>query len=151
MVVELYVQEILSNLRAVSHREVAGIENVDARYRAEAGSEKMDDIYRCIFDAAKRLGSRCFRFLDDAYIPNFDNASNFPEKITYDFNFSERRAINKAVPLEEAMHTFILEYALAKFYSIVNQSELSNKHSLQAIDAGNVLDELLYTKKPPRV
>lgn len=151
MVITLYAEEIYNAVRTNSHREVAGVEDPDARYRAEAGTEKQGEIRRCILDACARLEGRCSRFLDNSYMDFSDNSSGWPEAFVFDFAVSERRAVGKAAPLTGAMHNFMVEYALSKFYSIVNQGELSNKHSLLAIDEGNAIDQILYTKQPPIV
>ena len=151
MVITLYVNNIIDKMKAVSHREVAAIEDVEARYRVEAGSEKIDDINGCVSDAYKRLLSRCTRFLKDSFYNAKDNNPSIPTEYVIELSLSERRAINKADPIEEAMNTFLVEYALSKFYSIVSMGDLSNKHSLLALEAGGVLDQLLYTKQPPRV
>lgn len=154
MVITLHTQEILDNLRSISHREVSVIEDADARYRAEAGTEKMYEIERCVSEAASRLAGRTAvaRFLKaDFHKWRKDNEHKFPSEYVFEFILSERRAVGTAVPLEEAMNTFMVEYALTKFYSIVSLADLSNKHSLLAIEAGNEIDSILYTKKPPRV
>jgi hypothetical protein len=151
MVITLYTAEIINSLRTISHREVAEIADVEARYRAEAGSEKTGEIYSCIEDAAARLSGRCARFLAGAYSTGKDNLHSLPAEYVFEFTLSERRAVNKAAPLTEAMDTFVVEYALSKFYSMVSQGDLSNKHSLLAIDAGNQIAQLLYTKQPPIV
>ena len=151
MVITLYTEEILNSLRSVSHREVAAIEDPDMRYRAEAGSEKMEDIYHCIWDAFARLSSRCSRWLKATYQHKRENLMDIPTQFTFEFVLSERRSINNTEPLTNEMHNFMVEYALSKFYSIVNQGDLSNKHSLLALDAGNAIDQILYTKQPPRV
>jgi len=151
MVITLYAEEIVNNLRSVSHREVAAIEDPDARYRAEAGSEKLEEIYRCIQEAFARLSARCSRWLQATYQHQRDNTMEIPTQFIFEFVLSERRAINNTEGLLNEMHNFMVEYALSKFYSNVNQGELSNKHSLLALDAGNNIDQILYTKKPPRV
>lgn len=151
MVITLYTEELVNRIRSISHREVAEIADVDARYRAEAGSEKMEEIYHCVDDAAGRLKARCFRFLKSEYTKRRDNVLDVPESYVFEFVLSERRAIGKADALLEAMYTFMAEYALSKFYSIVSVGELSNKHSLLALEAGNMIDSLLYVKQPPRV
>ena len=151
MVISLYAEELVKSLRAISHREVAAIEDPDARYRAEAGSEKLPEIYRCIWYAFARLSARCSRWLKATYQHQRDNVMDVPTQFDFEFVLSERRSINTSEPLLNEMHTFMVEYALSKFYSIVNQGELSNKHSLLAIEAGNNIDQILYTKQPPRV
>lgn len=153
MVITLHTQEILDKLRSISHREVSVIEDADARYRAEAGTEKMYEIERCVTEAASRLAGRAVvaRFLKADFKWEKDNRHELPSEYVFDFVLSERRAVGTATPLEDAMNTFMVEYALTKFYSIVSLADLSNKHSLLAIDAGNEIDSILYTKKPPRV
>jgi hypothetical protein len=150
MVIELYTQELLNDIRTKSHQEVAGIEDVEARYRAEAGSEKIEDITRCLGEGLGAVRHRCIRFLKEEITEHSDNLSYLPEKVTFDLALSERRAIGKNEPLTRAMHSLVVEYALSKFYSDVSQMELSNKHSALAINAGNEIDDLLYTKLPPR-
>lgn len=151
MVIKLYTQELLKDIRTKSHQEVAGIEDVEARYRAEAGSEKMEDIVRCVGEGIGKLRHRCIRFLREEITEISDNLSALPDEIIVDLSLSERRAIGKSDPLKTAMHSLIVEYSLAKFYSDVNQIDLSNKHSAQALDADRQIDELLYSKVPPRV
>lgn len=153
MVITLHTQEILDKLRSVSHREVSVIEDADARYRAEAGTEKMYEIERCVSEAASRLAGRAVvaRFLKADFKWEKDNQHELPPEYVFEFVLSERRAVGTAIPLEEAMNTFMVEYALTKFYSIVSLVDLSNKHSLLAIEAGNEIESILYTKKPPRV
>lgn len=150
MVIELYVSNLYNQIRAISHREVAEIPDVEARYRAEAGSEKQDDINHCIMDAAAKLEGRCARWLQESIINYADNTHSVPQSFYYEFSLSERRAVNKD-SLANAMNNFLLEYALSKFYSIVSQVELSNKHSLLALSEGKTLDEMLFTKHPPIV
>ena len=149
MVITLYTEEIMSDLRGISHHEVAEIPDVEARYRAEAGTEKQHLIYKCVSEGVTRLARRCVRFLKGDYKTEADNAGDIPKSYSLEFAFSERRALNKADALAETMHFFVLHYALSDFYSDVSQGELSNKHSLMAVEAGNGLDALLYHKQPP--
>lgn len=151
MVITLTTEEILNRVRTISHDEVAAIADVEARYRAEAGTEKMKEIHDCIKEAHGRLVHQCRRFLRNTNAQGANNTGTLPQTYTFDFILSERRNLGNGEPLAEVMNTFMVEYALAKFYSVVSQGDLSNKHSLLAIDAGKELDVILYTKLPPRV
>lgn len=151
MVITLYEQELYNDVRKKSHYEVAEIQDVEARYRAEAGTEKQEEIMRCINEGIAQARHRCLRYLDETIVDRADNTMNIDEEHTFFFPISERRAIGKAEPLSAALHSFVVHYALSKFYSTVSQIELSNKHSLQAVEVGNDIDNLLYTKQPPRV
>ena len=150
MVITLYTEELVQRLKTVSHHEVAEIADVEARYRAEAGTEKMELIYRCIKDAVARLESRCIRWMKEVWPEYADNTMEVPVAYKIEFSLTERRAIGKAPLLEEACETFVLEYALAKFYASVSQTPLSNSHSLAAVEAGDHLSTLLLMKQPPR-
>lgn len=149
MVIKLYTEELVSNIRSISHHEVAEIPDVEARYRAEAGSEKLPFIYKGISEGVGRLVRRCHRFLQGGYAKEKDNAMELPPELVFDFNISERRAVGKAEPLAEEMSSLVVHYALSRFYSNVSQPDLSNKHSLLAIEAGNEIDNMLYSKLPP--
>lgn len=141
---------LIAILRQKSHLEVQDIPDPAMRDNARAGLDKTDEIVRCVADGVGQVKRHCWRWLDDDYdTPNNQGSMSF-DTITFTFDLSERRRLNKGQPLEAAIRSLIIEYALAKFYSTVNQGELSKKHSLAAIDAGNEIDELLYTKKPPR-
>ena len=151
MTITLQLSKVRPEIKSISHREVEGVADVNERYRIEAGSEKEDLISDCIRNAGNKLTHRCLRFLDNSYIEESDN--EFPDLGSFVFEFEQgsgRRFDGKADALTDAMHTFMVEYALAKFYSTVSQGELSNKHSMLALEAGNAIDDLLYTKLPPK-
>lgn len=151
MVVTIYAQEVLNDLRSKSHYEVSAIENAEARYRIEAGTEKMDEIVRCINEGVARLSRVMTRWMRSAITSETDNTSSLPASWTFDLAISERRAIGKAEPLSELVQTFVVEYALSKFYSDMSVQEYSNKHSVLALDAASRLDDLMYSKMPPLV
>lgn len=149
MTIELFKSDILEDISKKSYKECQSIPDIDARYRTEAGTEKMDEIRRDMEEGFMQLNRRCMRFLNNQYTAFADNKQPESESYVYEFKISERRAIGKIEPLTSAMHVLVVEYALSKFYSVVNNIEMSNKHSLLAISAANEIDELLYTKQPP--
>ena len=145
MTITINTNKVIDHLKSISHREVSEIADVNARYRAEAGSEKEDLISDCIRNAGNKILHRCLRFIDNSYVEESNN--EFPDLGSFVFEFEQgsgRRFDGKADVLTDAMHTFMVEYALAKFYSTVSQGELSNKHSMLALEAGNAIDDLLY-------
>lgn len=151
MVVTLYAQEVLNDLRSKSHYEVSAIENAEARYRLEAGTEKKDEIVRCVNEGVARLSRVLTRWMKGEIVKEVDNTTSLPESWTFDLALSERRAVGKAAPIAELVQTFVVEYALSKFYSDMSAQEYSNKHSVLALDAASRLDDLMYSKMPPLV
>ena len=151
MKIFLNVDELLFDMRNKSHQETADITDVEERYRVEAGEHKVDELRRGISEVASILTRTVSRYLVDYYHQYADNDSCLPETLVYEFELSERRMINKAQPLSDAMHSFIVHYVLAKYYATVNRTELSNKHSQLTQEAALLIDEILYTKRPPIV
>lgn len=157
MTIEIFTAPIWLEIRQKSHLEVQDIQDVEARDHARAGLDKEDDIRRCIDDGFAQVARRCVRFLKDHYAEYADDtgygdkSSARPTSHIYIFDFTARRGFNKEEALTQAMHDLTVQYALAKFYMTVNQGELSNRHSLAAASAAEMIDELLYYKKPPRV
>jgi len=154
MDVTLYTQYLIDDIRNKSHYEVAGIPDDDARYRAEAGTEKLAEIRRCVQEAIGRLTHRVARYLNESYTFDMTDEEDVPdgqgEGYIFSFDMSERRMDGKKEPLRNAMHSFVVHYALAFFYSSVSLMDLSNKHSAAALDEANNLDEIIYTKQAPR-
>lgn len=151
MTITLYTDPIILEVRQKSHLGVANIKDPETRDNVRAGIEKMEEIEHCIIDAFGQLARRCYRFLRPNIQKTYDDEAIIPPTYTYEFVMSERRAEGRAEPLTAAMHAFVVQYALTKFYSTVSNSELSNKYSLEALDTANRIDELLYTKVPPRI
>lgn len=151
MTINIDTAPIVLEVRQKSHLNVQDIPDAQARYNGRAGLEKMPEITNCILDAFAQLTRRCTRFLDEVITAEGDDSRVLPQTYTYVFAFAERRAINKLEPMTGVMHDFVVAYALSKWYSTTNKTDLSNQYSLQAIDYGNQLDELLYHKQAPRV
>lgn len=151
MTITIQTAPVILSVRQKSHLGVQDIQDPVARDNARAGMDKIDEITRCIREGFGQLQRRVSRFLARDYTVEADNISRMPAAYVYEFRVSDRRGANKAEALEEAMTNFVVQLALAKFCATVNQTERSNQHSLQALDYGNQIDELLYTKLPPRV
>ncbi len=151
MTITINTEPILLEIRQKSHLEVQDIQDPEARDNARAGLDKMDEIRRCLEDGISQVRRRCLRFLRNEYAHWADDTRAVPESYVFDFSMSERRSLGKAQPLTDAMHDLAVQYALSKFYATVNQKELSNKHSVMALEAGRQIDELLYEKLPPRL
>lgn len=149
MTIILSVEELLRAIKQVSHREVAEIADVEARYRAEAGTEKEQDIFRAMVEASSALRHRVRRYLRAYYQQEADNQLALPESFVYEFSMSERRSDNKTQPLTDHMNSFIVHLTLAKFYANVSQTELSNKHSQFALAEQAIIEDMIYYKQPP--
>lgn len=149
MILSLSIPVLLKDIKQKSHYEVSNITDAEARYRAQAGTEKEDEIYRSMVEVASSLKHRLRRYLDESYQEEADDQVAIPDSFIYCLSVSDRRADNLLQPLTDAAHNYVVHYTLSKFYSSVSQGELSNKHSKETADAAKTIDELIYTKQPP--
>ena len=151
MKVSIYTGPIFDEVRQKSHLEVQDIKDVEARDNARAGLDKSEEINRCIRSGFAQVERLCLRFLAESFAQETDDAGGLPQYYSYDFEMSLRRASGKSEPLASAMHDFVVQQALAAFYTTVGQAELSARHSAWAQEHARQIEELLYTKQPPRL
>lgn len=151
MEITIYIPKIYSDIRVKSHRDVATIENVEARYLIEAGTEKDDEIYAGIVNANDSLKMLLHTFLVDCVIDYTDDQVQAPESYIYELDLTPRRAVGKAQPLADAMHEYLVHAALMRVYEAVNGTELRAKHEAAANAAAGQITTLLYTKARPRL
>lgn len=157
MEITLYTDKIFRELERLSRQEAAGIQDPDVRYSAEVGTNNREEIYRELTYAVGSLKRVMHRVLKRAVVREVEQktADNLvfaiPDSIVFELAMSERRAANKVVPLCDKMQEFLVNLILTRHYANVGQGEMSKNRSLRAIEIGNEIDELIYTKEPPQV
>lgn len=150
MEIIINIDEILFDIRNKSHEECsAAIADAEARFRAEAGNHKNEELYRSLRSVHAALQRRVVRFLRNSHEKTGANDMYIPTSFVYEFEMSERRAQGKVQALADAMHDYLVHYTLAKFYATVTQGELSNKHSLLTGECEAEIMAILYDKMPP--
>ena len=149
MKITLSYAEILFDLQTKNREEVRSIQDPRAKYFAEAGSEKMSDIVRCIHEASLQVRSLCARFINHQRVEDASNIIEPKETDVIDFDFSERRALGKGPVLAQTLHSLIVNHALSKFYNNVQQPDLASKRAQLAADDTKLLNKLLYEKLEP--
>lgn len=151
MTITIIIEELLKDIRERSHLDVQGMEP-DVQYRTEAGSDKNEQLKREIIIVSSALTRMLQRYLVDSDSQEADNTldGRVGSQLEWELYMSERRASNKAQPLTDACHDYMVHYTLARYYKSVNAGELSNSHSLQTADAAREIEGLLYSKTPPK-
>ncbi len=151
MTITIIIEELLKDIRERSHLDVQGMEP-DVQYRTEAGSDKNEQLKREIVIVSSALTRMLKRHLVDSDSQEADNTldGRVGSQLEWELDMSERRASNKAQPLTDACHDYMVHYTLARYYKSVNAGELSNTHSLQTADAAREIEGLLYSKTPPK-
>lgn len=149
MRIEININELKFDIRNKSHLDVSSISDAEARYRAEAGTEKMDEVERCIINAASSLATLVQDYLHPDFTATGTNGATLPQILVYELMFSERRQSGKAKPLAAAMHSYLVNMTLFIFYQSVGQVDIANKRNALAASDAAVITNLVYSKMPP--
>jgi hypothetical protein len=150
MTITLNVQTLVDDIFAKSHYGTSHIESVDQRFDVEAGSDKKDDIARCLAEANAVVVTMCSRFLDNSDTDaQVNNTITLPENITYTFKTSQRRYANRKQAYVEIIHSLLVNMTLFKYYNDVSHGDLATKHDNLAKGDMAMLERLLYEKTPP--
>lgn len=152
MTITIDVKELFFDIRNKSHYEVSSISDTNQRYISEAGTEKTQEIYRCIIEAEARVRLMCSRFLTPAtknYGADNKLPSDIPESFTYTFKVNKRRQEHRGKAIADNLHEAIVNMALSRFYITVNQAGLAETHDKLAGRSISLLDRMLFEKLPP--
>ena len=80
MKITLLYSELLFDITNKNRSEVALLDPA-VRYRAEVGSDKGEEVRRCLLDSLSTLTATYSRFLREAEVLPVDNQSFVPDKI----------------------------------------------------------------------
>lgn len=149
MAITIKYSEVLFDLQNKNREEVRSIEEPQARYLAEAGSDKIDEVARCIQEAITNVTAMFLRFTSAKENEGASDMLRNPDNVLLEFNVSERRGAGKDEMIADALHSLIVNLSLSKFYSTINQTELMAKRDKLAKSDAAVLNKLLYEKLPP--
>lgn len=140
---------VIADLRVKSHAESAVIGDAEERYIVEAGSEKIQEIHQCVTDAFSEASAilREFNTGTQTLIANDDYRA--AGDLVLALEISARRASGLATPLADAIHKYVVDSAMAKFYRAVSRPEMAERHSAALPSDRSNIDVLLYTKHEP--
>lgn len=148
MKISLLYSELLFDITNKNRSEVASLDPA-VRYRAEVGTDKEDEINRCVQTSLNTLTANYARFLNSTSVVAASNQLSTPSKIEIDINGSSRRLAGKTQAIANCMHSLLVNMTLSQFYLSVGQGDLaSSRDNLATIDV-QVLKKLLYSKQPP--
>ena len=150
MEIKLNIARIIKDIRTKSHLELAAVADPTARYKYEAGTEKLAEIKRDIAAAVSSLVQECYRFLDMPGIDDADNAITDTEELTFILTAGARRMEGKEKALAQKIHEIVVDLSLHKFYASVSHADLSKQHSSLAATGLGELSAMLRTKRPPK-
>jgi hypothetical protein len=141
---------LIADMRVKSHAEVSVLPDPQERFRAELGTEKLQEANQCITDAATEIHSVLRTFLTgfsgaETATDSYDTTAT----ISYTFSVTERKAPGLADTLTKAIHAYIVDSALEKYYSSVSRVDFAERHRAQLPSEITVINNLLYRRKNP--
>ncbi len=150
MDIKLNIGEIIKDVRKKNYQEVATVQDPTARYKIEAGTEKLGEIKRDLAGAISTLVQECYRFLDAPGIDDADNSLTDAEELTIVIIGGARRLYGKEKALAQKLHEIAVDLTLHKFYASVSQADLSKQHTSLAATGIAQLEAMLRQKRPPQ-
>lgn len=150
MEIKLNIGKIVGDVRTKSHLEVANVPDPSARYRIEAGTEKLGEVRRDLAAAVSTLIQECYRFLDAPGIDEADNLLTDAEELVIVVQGGARRLYGKEKALAQKLHEIAVDLTLHKFYASVSQADLSKQHASLAATGIVSLEAMLRQKRPPK-
>lgn len=138
---------ILDDMQLKSHLEVASIADPQARYFAELGSEKEEEAHQCINDAVGEVMALLTRRLSSA--TGAEDDSFDPGDVVFAISSTGRYNTGLQRALTLAIHAYIVDSALAKFYGSVSHPELATPHINRLPVQKSYIDALIYSKNEP--
>ena len=149
MEIRLNIEGIIKDIRTKSHLEVASVADPAARYRIEAGTEKLSEIKRDIAGAVSSLVEKCYRFMDAPGIDAEDDSVTEKDVVLI-LSVGPRRMEGKEKAVTQKIHEAVVNLALQKFYVSVSQVDLSRAHQAQATANIDEIEQMLRRKRPPK-
>jgi len=143
---------VYEDICVTSHTEVAPIVDDRERYLAEAGTEKAELIHQCITDALTEMDALLrplLTFTDSNREDTTEDLYDGTSDTTYSLAVTGRKSPGLAAALVKAVHAYVVDSAMDKFYLAVNRSDLAEKHSAKLPSEINVINRLIYTKYNP--
>lgn len=142
-------ESVLADMKVVSHGEVATIADDKARYLAELGTEKLPEANQAITDAATEVVGILRPHLLSASAASASDAFDTTATITYALSVPVRKKPGLADAMAKAIHAYIVDSALGRFYVAVSRPDLAEPHRARLSDEMATMDNILYRRAAP--
>ena len=140
---------VLSDLRVKSHAEAAAISDAEERYIVEAGTEKLPEIHECITEAFAEASAILRPFLSGTASASANDTYRSTGDLSLSLDVTTRKASGLAQPLTDAVHAYVVDCALARFYRAVGRPQMGEIHHNSLADDRAAIDALILTRKKP--
>lgn len=142
---------VLADMKVKSYAETARIADATERYLVTLGKEKEQEAQQCITDAAAEVTALLLEFVSTASTDSQtadDTYETGSTDIVYTLGVYEAPT-GFAQNMARAIHDYIVDSALAKFYISVSMNELSGAHNAKLASEVAVIKRTLYYRPMP--
>ena len=140
---------VLSDIRVKSHAEAAAISDAEERYIVEAGTEKLPEVHECITEAFAEASAILRPFLSGLATASASDSYRSTGDLTLTLDITARKAAGLAVPLTDAIHAYVVDCALARFYRAVGRPQMGDIHHNSLTDDRAAIDAIVLTRTKP--
>ena len=158
MRINITTSEILFNIKNKSHQELAVLlADPEQRYPQEAGDDKLEDIKRCVVEAAADAVGVVSRFEygrlaeEEVTAGASESGILLPEFFTFDVENSERRIVTEEQALADLILSYITNRSLARYYYNAGRNDLAAKDDANAVNDKDLILKILYRKRRPAI
>lgn len=142
-------ESVIADLRVKAHMEAAVIGSAEERYIVDAGTEKIQEIHQCVTDAFSEASAIVREFNRGSQTALANDAYRAAGDLGLALEVSGRRISGIATPLADAIHKYVVDSAMAKFFRSVSRPEMAERHSAALPSDRANIDVLLYVKHEP--
>lgn len=143
---------VLADMKVKNHHEAALIPDSKERYLVEAGTEKLPELHQCITDAFSDASAIVRPFIksstESATATGNDTYASAGD-LSVVLYLTWRKADGLSVPLTAAIHKYIVNDALAKFYKAVAHPALTQAREAEMQKDLSTIENLLHRRGNP--
>lgn len=154
MEVKISSDELLFNIKNKSHQELAVlVPDPEQRYPQEAGSEKEEDLKRCIVESFAEAVGIVSRF-EYNICPVQEvtaTAPELPEYFVFYIESSERRLVSEEQALADMLLSYMTNRSLSRYYTNAGRNDLAAKDEANAAYDKDQIIKLIYRKRRPSI
>lgn len=139
---------VLADMRVKSHAEVAILADDRERYLAELGTEKLPLAHQCITDSVSEV-VELIRPLLKSVTPESLTDGYDTDDILFSLEVSGRKADAIERRLAQAIHTYVVNASLARYYEGVSRVDIAERHRARLAPDMTIIEEICFHKNEP--
>lgn len=141
---------LISDIKIKSQMNTERIKDAEDRYAVRAGEENEAEVKEALQEAWRSVKGLCRRFLTanaDSTGSDLFDTSTTDKSLTFDL--TARRTSNIGEPLAQAIHNYLVNGTLRRFYTSAVMPDLVASYAAAETAAQAEIVSLLYRKQEP--